>query len=788
MSKVREALVGTHWGNFEVTSSEGHLVSVRPVSGDSNPAGFGSSILDAFDPDVRIGQPMVRSGWLRNRNGAGRGDGRGAFVSLSWPEALDLAAGEIDRVRRDHGNRAIFGGSYGWSSAGRFHHAQSQLHRFLNVIGGYVRSVNTYSAAAAEVIVPYIFGLNPLTAIEPNYEDIVAHSQLVVAFGGLCLRNNQVVPGGVACHTDRCQLEQARDRGVEIVNIGPMRDDVPDFLPQTWVPCRPATDTAVMLGMAYTLVEEGLHDIGFLKRFCVGYERFEAYLMGLSDGQPKTPEWAASKSGVAAGTIRDLARRMSAVRTVVTVSLSLQRAEHGEQPYWMAAVLAAMLGQIGLPGGGVGFAWGSNGRGYFGRRRVNFSWGKFDQGRNRVREFIPVARIADMLLHPGEQFDYNGSSQPYPDAKLVYWAGGNPFHHHQDLFRLSRAWEQPETVIVNESVWTATARRADIVFPATTFLERNDVVCGLGPTISPNRQADEPFAQARNDYDIFAGLAARLGVEDVFTEGGRDEKAWLHAIYDESRSNAAERGIVLPPFDEFWQGSGVDVSAQLAESIMPLARFRADPVANPLPTASGRIEIFSETIDAFAYPDCPGHPVWLEKQEWLGAARAVSYPLHMLSPQPSNRLHSQFDFGRASKSTKIGNREPALINPADAAQRGIAEGDIVRIYNDRGGLLAGAVLTDSIAPNVVQVATGSWFSPHAEIDGLELHGNPNAVSIDIGTSSLAQGPSAQSCLVEIERYQGVVPPVAAFSPPLIEQFGVPGSRSSHSKPTENQNQ
>jgi biotin/methionine sulfoxide reductase len=762
-AEISEELVGTHWGNFRVAAKDGMPVAVRPFEGDDNPAGFGASLLDALDADVRIPQPMIRAGWLGKRAGSGSGRGLEPFVPVPWDEALDMAAAEIDRVRGVHGNGAIYGGSYGWSSAGRFHHAQSQLHRFLNLIGGYVRSVNTYSAAAAEVIVPHIMGINPLAGLEPNWEDMAEHAELIVAFGGICLRNNQVVPGGVANHTDRDQLRNVAGKGTEIVNIGPLRDDIPGFMPQTWIPCRPSTDTALMLGMAHTLVSENLHDAGFLETHCVGFPQFLDYLTGRSDGVAKDADWASAISHVPAETISNLARRMRAKRTTVTVSLSLQRAEHGEQPYWMATVLAAMLGQIGLPGGGVGYAWGSNGRGFFGNRRTGFSWGRVEQGGNPVKDFIPVARISDMLLGPGEAYDYDGERRNFPDIRLVYWAGGNPFHHHQDLVKLTRAWSRPDTIIVHDSVWTATARRADIVFPATTFMERNDIVCGLGPTVTPSRRAVAPYGHSRDDFDIFAGLARRLGAEPAFTEG-RGEMDWLREIYRQTTANAASQGISLPSFPEFWEGSGIDVSDQLAESRKPLALFREDPARHPLATPSGRIEIFSKTIASFGYHDCPGHPAWMDKREWLGAVRARQFPLHLLSPQPTNRLHSQLDFGRASRAGKVGNREPVLINPADAAARRIAGGDVVRIYNDRGAFLAGAVLTDSLTAGVVQVATGAWFDPDPET-GLERHGNPNVVCADIGTSSLAQGPSAQSCLVEIERYVGVEMSPRAFGQP-----------------------
>jgi biotin/methionine sulfoxide reductase len=202
------------------------------------------------------------------------------------------------------------------------------------------------------------------------------------------------------------------------------------------------------------------------------------------------------------------------------------------------------------------------------------------------------------------------------------------------------------------------------------------------------------------------------------------------------------------------------------------ASFRRDPEGNPLKTPSGRIEIFSETIDAFGYDDCPGHAVWLEPAEWLGSAQAARYPLHLLSNQPRARLHSQLDCSTVSRNAKVADREALWMHPTDAIARGIAPGDVVRVYNDRGACLAGVVVTEAIRPGVVQLATGAWFDPEdpAAIGSLDKHGNPNMLTLDKGTSKLAQCSSAQTALVEVERCTQPPPAVTAFvPPPVVEQ-------------------
>jgi biotin/methionine sulfoxide reductase len=754
--------MATHWGNYDVETRDGRVVAVHPVAGDQDASPIGPGIPEALYAPARVLQPMIRRGWLEGARRKG-GNRRGAepFVAVTWDRALDLVADELDRVRTRHGNEAIYGGSYGWASAGRFHHAQRHLHRLLNLAGGYTRSVNTYSTAALEVILPHVLGVDlmHMAYVMPTWAEIAEHGELVVAFGGLAPKNSQVNYGGVGRHTASAWQRRCKEAGVEFVSIGPVKADAADFLEAQWLTPRPNTDVALMLGLAHTLVAEDLHDRDFLERCCVGFDRFAEYL------RDKDAEWAAQITGLDAETIRRLARRIGTKRTTIAVSWSVQRQDHGEQSYWAAVVLAAMSGSMGRPGGGFGGGFGaihSNGL----SRHVHWV-ASVEQGPNPVTRFIPVARISDMLLNPGETIDYNGQRVTYPDIRLVWWAGGNPFHHHQDLNRLVRAWQEPETVIVQDAWWTPAARFADVVLPATTVFERDDLASGVRDAwVSAMRRATDPPGEARDDFEILRGIAARLGLEESFT-GGRSADEGLRHLYEQTRACT----LGLPEFEEFWRRGRIELPSP-PEPPCALDALRADPDAHPLQTPSGKIEIFSATIDSFAYDDCPGHPAWFEPAEWLGSPLAARFPLHLVSNQPSTRLHSQFDLGGYSRASKIQDREPMWINPADAAARGIADGDVVRLYNDRGACLAGAVVTDRIQPGAVQLATGAWYDPaEPGVPGsLDRHGNPNVLTLDKGTSKLAQGPIAHTTLVEVERFDGEPPPVGAFVPPPVMEI------------------
>ena len=759
----------SHWGAFEAEVADGTVVAIHPYRHDPDPSPLLGNIVDGLRHRARITQPTVRAGWLDRGPGPDARRGAEPFVPLEWPRAIDLLARELRRVYDRHGGSAVYGGSYGWSSAGRFHHAQSQLHRFLNCLGGYVRGEHTYSNGAQSVIMPHVVGsmrefLDRATA----WSVIERHTDLFVCFGGIPVKNTMVSPGGASRHPVRDHLRAARRRGAEFVLLSPLRDDLPDFVGAEWLPLVPGSDVPLMLALAHTLVTEGLHDRAFLARCCVGFERFERYLLGATDGCAKTPEWAARLSEVPAATIRALARRMASRRTLINVNYSLQRVEHGEQAPWLAVTLAAMLGQIGLPGGGFGQGYGS--LGYIGRAPLRVGPPTLPQGPNGVDAFIPFARFADMLLQPGTPFDFDGRRLTYPDIRLVYWAGGNPFHHHQHLARLRAALARPETIVVHDAFWTPMARHADVVLPASMTLERNDI--GGSPNdacLIAMRQAVAPWGQARSDFAIFAELAAALGVGERFAEG-RDEMAWLRHLYDGWRQRIADDGGAAPPFDEFWDAGFLDVPGA-DDDLVLFKQFRADPERTPLGTPSGRIEIFSETIAGFGYDDCPGHPTWLPPTEWLGAPLAGRVSLHLVANNPTTRLHSQLDVGAFSQSSKIRGREPIRIHPEDAAARGIASGDVVRVFNDRGSCLAGAVVTDAVRPRVVQLSTGAWYDPldPADPDAMCVHGNPNVLTFDRGTSKLAQGCSGQHALVEIERWTGPLPPIRAYEPPPTER-------------------
>ena len=544
-------LTAAHWGTYRVRQDKRKDFKLFPFEQDKDPSDIGRGIETAIEGISRIEKPAIRKGWLeseKKQKGIKRGEDE--FVEVSWEEAFELVSKEIKRVVSSYGNESIYAGSYGWASAGRFHHAQSHLRRFLNLIGGYTYSKNTYSYAAAEVIIPHVLGnFYNFLFDTTSWGSIVDHTSLLVAFGGVPLKNGQINQGGVGSHSQKEYLNKATAKGVKFINVSPLKSDLETNSHVEWVSLKPNTDVALILSLCYELNKAKEINRDFIDRFTVGFEKFAEYLNGTTDGIVKTADWASRITGISKKVIFDLVNKIKkSKRTMISVSWSLTRQSHGEQPFWAAIALACIIGDIGKPGGGIGFGYSAMNS--IGNHYKKIPAVSLPQGKNSVKKFIPVARISEMLESPGTSFDYNGSKLIYPDIKLIYWAGGNPFHHHQDLNRMIKAWQIPETVISNEWCWNALAKHSDIVLPVTTPLEREDIALApRDPYMVFMSKVIEPIGASKSDFEIFSGLAEKIDLRAQFTDN-KTEKEWIRWIYDESNA-LQENNHKFPDFDTF---------------------------------------------------------------------------------------------------------------------------------------------------------------------------------------------------------------------------------------------
>ncbi|WP_375876382.1 molybdopterin guanine dinucleotide-containing S/N-oxide reductase [Pseudocitrobacter faecalis] len=730
-----------------------------------------SAVRDQVHSKTRVRYPMVRKGYLASPASPQGVRGQDEFVRVSWNEALDLIHAQHKRIRETYGPSSIFAGSYGWRSNGVLHKAATLLQRYMSLAGGYTGHLGDYSTGAAQAIMPHVVGGNEVYQQQTSWPLVLEHTDVVVLWSANPL-NTLKIAWNASDEQGIPYFEQLRNSGKRLICIDPMRSETVDFFGETmeWIAPHMGTDVAMMLGIAHTLVENDWHDVEFLQRCTTGYARFEAYLLGNSDGQPKTAEWASAICGVSAAKIRELAKLFHENTTMLMAGWGMQRQQFGEQKHWMVVTLAAMLGQIGTPGGGFGLSYHfANGGNPTRRAAVLASMQGAVKGGADAVDKIPVARIVEALENPGAPYQHNGMDRHFPDIRFVWWAGGANFTHHQDTNRLIRAWQRPELVVISECNWTAAARHADIVLPATTSFERNDLTMTgdySNQHLVPMKRVVMPQGEARDDFEVFAELSERweTGGRERFTEGKSDLQ-WLETFYQIASERGASQQVTLPLFAEFWQANQLiemPTSEQNGQFVR-FAAFRADPQANPLKTPSGKIEIYSERIASFNYADCPPHPMWLAPDEWHGNAEPQQ--LQLLSAHPAHRLHSQLNHTSLRERYAVAGREPLTLHPQDARARNIQDGDLVRVWNHRGQVLAGAVVSDGIKPGVICLHEGAWPDLDLQAGGICKNGAVNVLTKDLPSSKLGNGCAGNTALAWVEKYRGPALTLTAFDPP-----------------------
>ena len=803
LKKNGEILTAARWGILKASVKNGKIIKSAPWRITSKIPNTLQNTMADLVYNTRIKAPMVRKSYLADPdNPKPELRGLDEWVEVKYEDAIKLVARELKKTREQKGADSVFAGSYGWQSTGNVHVSRTLLHRFMNLTGGFTGVTGDYSTGAAQVIMPHVTGSNQVYEQQTSWPVVLENSKVVV-FWGL----NPISTLRVAWTSSDEQgfkyFEQLKNSDKEIIIIDPIKTVSGKYFEgkAKWIAPRPNTDVAMMLGMAQHLYSQGKYDKEFLQNYTVGFEKFVPYLTGQSDGVAKTPEWASEICGISADVIKELAIKFYENRTMIMAGWGIQRAHHGEQVHWMIVTLCAMLGQIGLAGGGFGFSYHyANGGaptcagGVIGGMNAAsvgvVKDGKFlglvqDQKQggeaaqawlvNTAKVAFPLARIADALLNPGKTIDANGEKITYPKIDFIYWVGGNPIVHHQDTNTNIKAWRKPRTIVVNEIYWTPTAKMADIVFPTTTEYERNDITMSgdySNMHIIPMKQVVAKQHGAKDDYQIFTDLckAYAEGLAEAYTDGGKTEMDWIKEFYEGAASavNAnTALGIQMPSFEQWWEKNEPTEFYETPESAayVTFEDFRNDPVLEALGTPSGLIEIYSDTIAAMNYKDCGAHPMWFEPVEWLGMKDKPA-KFHLLSLHPLDRLHSQQSNTSNRKRYAVADREPVLINTEDAKELGIKQGDLVRVYNARGEILAGANVSDDIMRGVVQIFEGAWYDPNAE--GLCKNGNPNVLTIDLPTSELANGNIAHTALVDIELYKhkaGEDIKLTAFMPP-----------------------
>ena len=746
----------THFGTVLATVKHGKMVSTVPHPALEFDSDMMHSLADYVNTPNRIKTPCVRKSFLEGRK---QPELRGAeeFIAVSWQTALDLAAEKLEEAKKTWGNESIFRTSFaGWSHGGVIHRPNNLQGRFLGLFGGFTDTISDYSAGASSQLLPYVLGSMEVYSKQTSPEVIAANTKTIVLWGMDPIKSFLIdydVPDFIKIRWYR----RYKKLGIKFICVDPVYNDTAKELNAEWIPVRPGTDTAMILGMCHYLYTNKKYSKSFIDKYTVGFDIFAKYLLGKEDGKPKTIEWASEICGISAKRLIALTETLKSDRTLIGSLYGPQRIEHGEQFHWGLITLASMLGNIGKPGSGVNFGGGFLGIAGKIPRSI-------PQGRNPARTIIPASRMGEMLMHPGRTIDFNGTKITYPDIKLIYNMGANVMTHHQDINALLTGLRKVETMITHEIVWTPWAKHSDIVFPVTTTFEKDDIGFSFVNNVTylwALKKAIEPMYDAKDDYWVLTQLAKRLGFENKFTTG-KSGMEWVKWSYEGTGNKV--------PFSRFWDVGYIKLTQSKEDkTYVRFDDFIKNPKSNPLFTPSGKIEIHSEKISSYGYADCAGHPTWYEPKEWLGGSRARKHKFHLLSLHPKDRLHSQMDNLPLTKKYKVNGREPVVIHPLDAKLLGIKNGDTVEVFNDRGAIICGAVLSKRVMRNVVRVDEGAWYAP--EKPGLLgtrcISGNPNVLTSDKPTSCLAQACTAHSCLVSLRHLTEKVKANTAYDNPVI---------------------
>jgi anaerobic dimethyl sulfoxide reductase subunit A len=650
--------------------------------------GFGQ-IERVYHPD-RLQHPLRRVG----KRGGGR------FERISWDEALDEVAHQMLRVRARYGNAAILDASRSGSLSAL--HGRTAAQRFLYMFGGCTELWSNMSAEAEIFAVRMTYGAKAVYKSAGREPTDYVNSKLLLLWGWS--------PGDGTFGTGTWQyLRLAKKRGVRIICVDPRRTRTSAALADEHVFIQPSTDAAALIAMAYVVASEGVYDRAFCDRHVLGFDEdhlppdapaaasYLSYLNGERDGVKKTPEWAAAITGVSAQTIRRLALEFATTKpAALQCGYAPGRTAYGEQFHRAAYALAAITGNVGVPGGSSGVSNGATGR---------TGIKSLPAGTNPINARVASPLLADLLAR--------GKAGGYPaDIKLIYSTGGDLFNQAPNVNKMVRSLDQVEFLVAQDHFLTPTARYADIVLPATTFWERNDVHtpwAGAGHYAIFMQQAIAPVGECRNDIDIFADLACRLGIKNY---NDRTELAWLRELTRDA----------VDDFDAF-AANGLARFAPPQDAVA-FAREIRDPQRHPFTTPSGKIEIYSMALaanpDPYGLGPIPPIPTWLPPFREDGR-----YPLNLLTPKSRARTHSihsnQPVLGRV-------DRDDVWLHPTDAHTRGIRDGDLVRVFNDRGALVLPARVTDRIAPGAVAIKEGAWFTPDAE--GTDRRGCANVLTDD----------------------------------------------------------
>ena len=689
------------------------------------------------NPD-RINYPMKRV------EGTKRGDGQ--YEQISWDEALQTIAEKLRYTIDTYGNEAVYNNYATGVSAT----TARPLNRLMNLLGGRLSYYGSYSTAEISWITPYVYGStsgSTLSAMED--------SDLVLCFGSSPSETRQ---GGAVSHHDWVHGREYTKGKVYIID--PRMNDSAMGHSAQWLPINPGTDAALVSAIAHELIVNDQVDHEFLDTYCVGFDEstmpesakgqnksYTDYIMGTGyEMVEKTPEWAAPLCGISADRIRSLTEEIAAAEHMFVVQgWGPQRRSNGEMTAMAIMVLPLLVGQVGLPGTNNGVREGSNGVGLQG----------LPAGDNPVTTSISVFSMVDAIDHGTEMTEVadgvRGKEKLDTNIKFVWnYAGNCITNQNSDINHVHDVMVDDtkcEFVVGIDTVMCDSLKYSDIILPDLFRFEQVSMIGTGGDDgyMIAGQPCTERKFECRTNYEWVAELAEIMGVGEEFSEG-KTEEDWIKELYEASR----EKNPDLPTYED---AMAMGVYTVKGNKKIALEAFRADPVANPLKTPSGKIEIYSEALDQyiqtheFADDDFVA-PVPVYATEWYGVETTTDeYPLVCSGFHYRGRLHSSWGF---DEQLKAANPQEAWINPVDAEERGIAQGDTIRVKNQFGEIELLAKVTGRTTPGVVCISQGAWHDADMNGDRVDKGGSINTLTT-LRPSPLAKGNPQHTNICQVTK-------------------------------------
>ena len=745
-----------------------------------------------FSPN-RIKYPLQRVDWDPNGERNPQNRGKSKYKRISWDEATTIVANEVKRMHKQYGPLSILVQGDGHGECKTIHTPHGHQGRLLDMMGGFTQQVrNPDSWEGWYWGSKHVWGQGFQGMMSPAanlIKDISENCDMVLCWG--C--DPETTPWGFTGQYATRICYFWTQAGIKQIYICPELNYGAAVHADKWIPVLPNTDAALQLAIIYVWLKEGTWNKEYIKTHAVGMDKVEDYVLGKEDGIPKTPEWASKKCGVPEWTIKALAREFAKKVTSIIHYFggSMVRGPFSHEPGRLECVLLGMQG-LGAPGVhqcqmtyfGMPRAEGLKSIRFFNpdlteRLRIPCrttidAWGK---------QLIPKTLIQDAILHPPLTFIGSGGQESqvedqfvkytYPIAKekggvevhmiwtdtpcrITCWNHGNwtidAFQHPSiDFVIAQHPW------LENECIY------ADIILPANTTLEVEDIVTNTrqGPhfqSVAIQEQAVQPIGESKSDYEIVLEIAKKLGLGERFSEG-KTTKDLEKDVFD---TMEISNMISWKEFEE--KKYYVYPTAKDWENDTPgFRKFYEDPVKNPLPTPTGKLEFYSERLAKYFPNDKerPPSPQWIEKSEThderISSERAAMFPLLLMSNHGRWRTHAQGDdisWTRETPTCKVlgadGYRyEPVWINPKDAAKRDIKDGDIVKVINERGIVLCGARVWERMMPGVAYVDHGARHDPI--IDTVDRGGAINTIAPNGLTSKNACGQATSGYLVDVQK-------------------------------------